>query len=185
MSNSIYEFGSFRFDATRRTLLCEGQPVTLTPKNLETLLVFLEHRERVLEKDELMELLWPDSVVEENNLTQNISALRKALGEKPNEQRFIKTIPGRGYRFVGELKEIADEPAEVSVVVEGEEGDRGTGRHGDTEMERWSDAATQRPGDTVTDQLSVPVLSQLPDRPVAPSPHATLRWRVAPSRCGL
>src|SRR5690348_13544850 len=99
MSNASYEFGSFRVDAARRTLLCDEQPVTLTPKNMETLLVFLENRGRVMEKDELMNLLWPDSAVEENNLTQNISALRKALGERPNEQRYIKTIPGRGYRF--------------------------------------------------------------------------------------
>jgi DNA-binding winged helix-turn-helix (wHTH) protein/TolB-like protein/tetratricopeptide (TPR) repeat protein len=130
MSKASYEFGSFRVDAARRTLLCDAQPVTLTPKNMETLLVFLENRGRVLEKDELMNLLWPDSVVEENNLTQNISALRKALGERPNEQRFIKTIPGRGYRFVAEVRVIPDDPAEmivrqsrISMVVEEEEQD--------------------------------------------------------------
>jgi len=130
MSNASYEFGSFRVDAARRTLLCDEQPVTLTPKNMETLLVFLENRGRVMEKDELMNLLWPDSAVEENNLTQNISALRKALGERPNEQRYIKTIPGRGYRFVAEVREIPEEPAEMivrqstmSVVVEEEEHD--------------------------------------------------------------
>ena len=133
MNKPNYEFGSFRFDPVRRTLWIEGQPVNLTPKNLETLAVFLENRDRVLEKEELMNLLWPDSVVEENNLTQNISALRKALGEKPNEQRFIKTIPGRGYRFVAEVRELSAEVAEaeelivqqskVSVVIEEEEND--------------------------------------------------------------
>jgi DNA-binding winged helix-turn-helix (wHTH) protein/TolB-like protein/cytochrome c-type biogenesis protein CcmH/NrfG len=133
MSKTIYEFGSFRFDTARRSLWGDGQPVTLTPKNLETLAVFLENRDRVLEKEELMNLLWPDSVVEENNLTQNISALRKALGEKPNEQRFIKTIPGRGYRFVAEVRELSTEvvgdeelivrQSKVSVVIEEEEND--------------------------------------------------------------
>jgi DNA-binding winged helix-turn-helix (wHTH) protein/TolB-like protein len=130
MIKASYEFGPFRVDATRRTLLCDAQPVTLTPKNMETLLVFLENRDRILEKDELMNLLWPDSVVEENNLTQNISALRKAFGEKPNEQRFIKTIPGRGYRFVAEVRVIPEQPVEmimqqsrISVVVEEEEHD--------------------------------------------------------------
>ncbi|MBI1762569.1 MAG: winged helix-turn-helix domain-containing protein [Acidobacteria bacterium] len=142
-SKSSYEFGGFRFDAAQRTLLCAGRPVALTPKNLETLLVFLQHRERVLEKEELMTLLWPDSVVEENNLTQNISALRKALGEKPNEQRFIKTIPGRGYRFVAEVRELAPEAAEaetlivqqskVSVVIEEEENDGEMERRGEGE----------------------------------------------------
>ena len=75
----IYEFASFRFDVGQRTLLRGGEPVALTPKNLETLQVLVEQRGRVLEKEELMTLLWPDSVVEENNLTQNISADRKSV----------------------------------------------------------------------------------------------------------
>lgn len=109
---SVYEFGSFRFDPTRRVLLlASGEPVALTAKNLHTLLVLIENRGRVLGKEELLSLLWPDSVVEENNLTQNISTLRKALGEKPNEQRYIKTIPGRGYRFVAEVRELTVEAA--------------------------------------------------------------------------
>lgn len=106
----IYEFAQFRLDPVRRALLsARREPIPLTPKNLETLLVLVENRDRVLGKEELIERLWPDSVVEENNLTQNISALRKALGERPNEQRFIKTIPGRGYRFVAEVREVKEE----------------------------------------------------------------------------
>ena len=154
MSKPTYEFGDFRFDTAQRTLLCDGQPVALTPKNLETLLVFLENRERVLEKEELMNLLWPDSVVEENNLTQNISALRKALGERPNEQRFIKTIPGRGYRFVAEVRELPDEvetlivqQSKVSVFIEEEE-----------ETERQKDRRAMQPiasGTTARRRLAV------------------------------
>jgi DNA-binding winged helix-turn-helix (wHTH) protein/TolB-like protein/predicted Zn-dependent protease len=123
----VYEFDSFRFDLANRVLLCDGRPVTLTPKNLETLAVLLENRGRVLEKEELMGRLWPDSVVEENNLTQNISALRRALGETPNAQRFIKTVPGRGYRFVADVRELTDgteelivQESKVSVVIEEE-----------------------------------------------------------------
>ena len=140
-----YEFGSFQFDPNHRSLLCDGQPITLTPKNLETLQVLLEQRGRVLEKDELLELLWPDSVVEENNLTQNISALRKALGDKPGEQRFIKTIPGRGYRFVADVREIAPatlivQESKLRVVIE-EEMEGGS----DGEKEGQSDRAIACP----------------------------------------
>ncbi|MFN7930113.1 MAG: winged helix-turn-helix domain-containing protein [Blastocatellia bacterium] len=134
----LYEFDAYRFDPAARTLLRDEQPLTLTPKNLETLQVLIEQRGRVLEKDELLELLWPDSVVEENNLTQNISALRRALGEKPGEQRFIKTIPGRGYRFVAEVREVADGTElivqeSVRVVIEEDSG-----------VERRSDRAKER-----------------------------------------
>ena len=77
----LYEFGPFRVDPLKRLLLRDGQPVALTSKCFDTLLVLVEHRGQVLHKDELMERLWPDTAVEENNLTQQISALRRALGE--------------------------------------------------------------------------------------------------------
>src|SRR5215211_547697 len=98
--NTFYEFGPFRMDPKSRVLLLEDAQVPLTPKAFETLLVLVENNGRVMSKDELMEALWPDSFVEEANLTVNISALRKALGESPNEHRYVVTIPGRGYRFV-------------------------------------------------------------------------------------
>jgi len=101
--NSV-EFGPFLLDPERRLLLRDGEPLTLTPKTLDTLIVLVRERARVVEKRELMELLWPDSVVDENNLTQQISALRKVLGERPDEGRYIRTVPGRGYRFVGEVQ---------------------------------------------------------------------------------
>jgi TolB-like protein/Tfp pilus assembly protein PilF len=101
----IHEFGGYRLDASRRQLFAaDGQPVTLTSRVFDTLLYFVEHRGELLDKATLMQAVWPDTVVEENNLNQAISALRRALGEKRDEHRFIVTDPGRGYRFVAEVR---------------------------------------------------------------------------------
>jgi DNA-binding winged helix-turn-helix (wHTH) protein/TolB-like protein/Tfp pilus assembly protein PilF len=102
-SDSIYEFGPFRLDTARRTLFRDGEPVGLAPKALDMLVVLVTHRGEVLEKDKLMDLLWPDSIVEEANLPLNVSALRKALGESPGERKYIVTIPGTGYKFAAEV----------------------------------------------------------------------------------
>src|SRR5262249_55107439 len=100
----LYEFGPFRLDARERLLLREGEAVPLTPKAFETLLLLVESAGHTLEKDELMSRLWPDIFVEEANLTNNISLLRKALEESPNGHEYIKTVPRRGYRFIGAVK---------------------------------------------------------------------------------
>jgi DNA-binding winged helix-turn-helix (wHTH) protein len=97
---AAYEFAAFRLDPAHRRLLRSGEPVPLTPKVFDTLLYLVEHRHAAVEKDELLRALWPDVVVEENNLGQAISKLRAALGEAPGDNRYITTIPGRGYRFV-------------------------------------------------------------------------------------
>jgi DNA-binding winged helix-turn-helix (wHTH) protein len=104
----FYEFGPFRMDTDRHLLLRAGEPVPLTSKAFETLLVLVEHSEDLVSKDELMKLLWPDSFVEESNLTQQVSMLRKALGESPQDHRYIVTMPGRGYRFAERVKEIPE-----------------------------------------------------------------------------
>jgi DNA-binding winged helix-turn-helix (wHTH) protein/tetratricopeptide (TPR) repeat protein len=101
----FYEFGPFRVDPGRRILLRETRPVVLTPKAFDTLLALIENRGRVLEKDELMRLVWADTVVEEANLSQNVFTLRKALGEGPQENAYIATVPRRGYQFVAEVRE--------------------------------------------------------------------------------
>jgi DNA-binding winged helix-turn-helix (wHTH) protein/Tfp pilus assembly protein PilF len=100
-----YEFGPFSVDAGRRLLLRNGEPVALAPKVLETLLALIEHRHRVLSKDELLRQVWGDTVVEEGGLARNVSVLRKALGEKPEDHQYIVTVPARGYRFVAEVRE--------------------------------------------------------------------------------
>src|SRR5687768_3303242 len=100
----VYEFGPFRLDAVERQLSREGTPVALTDKVFELLLLLVRHRGQALTKAELMDSLWPDTVVEENNLTVNISLLRKALGEGASERRYIETLSRRGYRFVAALR---------------------------------------------------------------------------------
>lgn len=101
-----YQFGAFQLLPNERLLLRDGRPVALTPKVFDTLLVFVENSGRLLTKDELMKLIWPHATVEEGNLSQNIFVLRKSLGEKPPEQRFIVTIPLQGYRFVAKVREL-------------------------------------------------------------------------------
>jgi len=96
----VYEFGDFHLDAEKRLLWRGDAPVPLTPRVFETLLYMVEHHDTVLDKERLMEAVWPDSIVEENNLTQNVSTLRRVFGETPGSHRFIVTVPGRGYRFV-------------------------------------------------------------------------------------
>jgi len=106
-TNRFYEFGPFRVDAGRQLLLRDGQPVPLTSKAFETLLVLIQHSEQMVSKDELMKQLWPDTFVEESNLTQHISVLRKALGESPQDHRYIVTMPGRGYRLAEKVREVS------------------------------------------------------------------------------
>jgi TolB-like protein/DNA-binding winged helix-turn-helix (wHTH) protein len=100
-----YEFPPFCIDPAKQVLLRDGERIPLTQKAFATLLVLLERRGHTVDKDELISRVWQGMVVEENNLTQCISALRKALGEKRDEHRFILTIPGQGYRFVAQVRQ--------------------------------------------------------------------------------
>ena len=102
----IYEFSDFRLDPARRLLLCNGKPVPLGARALDTLILLVQNKGRVLEKDELLKTLWPKTFVEEGNLSQNIFILRKALGDGQNGRSFIQTIPRRGYAFVGEVNQL-------------------------------------------------------------------------------
>lgn len=126
----FYEFGPFRIDTGERVLLRRPdtrspaadtrhltadtrqppwRPVPLTPKAFDTLLVLVENRGHILEKDQLMQRIWPDTFVEEANLANNISLLRKILGESEAEQTYIETIPKRGYRFSAAVRELRDD----------------------------------------------------------------------------
>ena len=111
----FYLFGAFRIDVIERVLFGERGAVPLTPKVFDTLLLLVENNNHVLGKQELIERIWPDSFVEDNNLAQNISILRKALGQSPGGQDYIQTVPKRGYRFVAEVREDWEEGAPVVV----------------------------------------------------------------------
>jgi TolB-like protein/DNA-binding winged helix-turn-helix (wHTH) protein len=106
-SQSRYEFGPFRLDTANHCLLRDGQPVPLTPKVFDLLKVLLNNNGRLVEKDELLKEVWPDSFVEEGNLNRNISILRKVLGEDSSGKPYIETVPKRGYRFIASVKKKA------------------------------------------------------------------------------
>ena len=103
-SNSCYEFGAYRLDTVERVLLRDGQPVPLTPKAFETLVVLVQNNGHVVEKDDLMKQVWQDTCVEEANLTQNIFTLRRVLEQSSEKPKYIETVPRRGYRFVAPVK---------------------------------------------------------------------------------
>src|SRR5215813_12633296 len=115
-------------DSGERILLRDGRLVELTPKEFDLLLVLVENRGRVVEKERLMREIWPDTAVEEGNLTTNISTLRKAL-EEGDGQRYVQTLPRRGYRFVGQVSQVIDggaglivqENAQSHIVIEQEQ----------------------------------------------------------------
>jgi len=126
-AKQLYEFGQFRLDPQERLLLRDGEPVPLSPKAFDMLLALVENGGRLLEKEELMRRLWPDSFVEEGSLAQNVSLLRKALGESDG-QKFIETVPRRGYRFIANVRAvqedaeiIAREHSTASIAGEGEQ----------------------------------------------------------------
>lgn len=116
-SRRSFEFGPFLLDVGKRLLLRHGEPVPLAPKVLDTLLALVEHRQDVVSKEQLLSLVWADSVIEEGGLARNISLLRKILGEKPDDHRYIVTVPARGYWFVAQVheREVDPEPAQAPV----------------------------------------------------------------------
>jgi DNA-binding winged helix-turn-helix (wHTH) protein len=101
----VYEFGPFRLDIAEHRLSRGGRPVRLTCKVFDLLTLLVRHSGHLISKDELLRAVWADSIVEENNLTVSMSALRKALGEKGAKRRYIETVHKIGYRFVAEVRE--------------------------------------------------------------------------------
>jgi DNA-binding winged helix-turn-helix (wHTH) protein len=110
--NDVLEFGSWRIDREQRLLTKESEVIPLAPKVFDTLLVLVESGGRMIEKETLLRKIWPDAFVEEGSLARNISTLRKALGESPQDQKYIVTVPRRGYRFVAKVSapEAANRP---------------------------------------------------------------------------
>lgn len=103
-----YRFDGFVVDPVRRRLSRAGDPVTITPKAFSILVILLERRGEVVDKEELIRRVWPETFVTDANLTQNVSSLRKALGERAHEHRYVITVPGRGYTFAAEVEEVEE-----------------------------------------------------------------------------
>jgi len=125
-TRQLYGFGPFRVDPEKELLLREDEAVPIAPKAFQVLLVLMHHSKQVVTKDDLLKTIWPDTFVEEANLSRNIFLLRKALGESPQDHQYIVTVPGRGYRFAedvqivpeGELDIVAASHATVQMQVE-------------------------------------------------------------------
>ena len=110
----LYEFGPFRVDAEKELLLRGEKAVPLTPKTFQILLVLMRRSQELVTKDDLMKMVWPDTFVEEANLSRNIFLLRKALGESPQDHQYIVTVPGRGYRFAEDVRLVPEQ--ELSII---------------------------------------------------------------------
>src|SRR6266545_4322264 len=112
MSNAnkeLYEFDKFRLDVAERLLSREGERVPLSEKAFETLCALVRRGNHLVRKDELLNEVWSDAIVEENNLDKNISLLRQVLGERTGKGKFIETVRGHGFRFVPEVREIEEQ----------------------------------------------------------------------------
>ena len=112
----VYEFSNFRVDPVMRQLSSGGAAMPLTARAFETLLVLLSNRGELVSKSDLLDAVWQDTAVEENNLTQQIAALRRAFGERAGEHRFIVTVPGRGYSFVAAVNEVEITGSEIVTI---------------------------------------------------------------------
>src|SRR5204863_181820 len=117
-SRRCFRFGSFVADMRKRLLWCDGALVSLTPKAFEILAVLLEHAGEVVEKEDLLARVWGNTAVEEATLARHISTLRRALHERPNEHRYIVTVPGHGYEFVAEVAVSENVPESLRHTVE-------------------------------------------------------------------
>jgi DNA-binding winged helix-turn-helix (wHTH) protein/TolB-like protein/lipoprotein NlpI len=114
--NVLYEFGPFQLDPPERLLLCGGQPVSLTPKAFDLLLTLVDRSGHLVEKEELLRLVWPGSFIEEGNLAVTISQVRKALNDDRGHHRYIETVSKRGYRFVAEVRRLDDDALVIASV---------------------------------------------------------------------
>src|SRR5215213_8361547 len=124
LSGHIHQFNEFAIDTEQKVLLRGGKAIPLAPKVFETLLALVENHGRIVLKEELMKRLWPDTFVEESNLTFNIQQLRKALGDNARKPVYIETIPRRGYRFIAAIAPSSISHTEVSPHQMRREGDK-------------------------------------------------------------
>lgn len=162
LERRLYQFDEFRVDPVRRLLLRDGEVVPITPKALSILLVLLERPGMVVEKNELIQRVWPDTFVTEANLTQNVSSLRKALGERANDRRYVVTVPSQGYAFAAEVREVPVEEAAAA-----------------RETEHLTDVGPVRVSPPTVEMEVVPPV------PLRPSPARPLRRRSWIALAGL
>ena len=118
--NVLYEFGPFQLDPPERLLLCDGQPVPLSPKAFDLLLTLVDRSGHLVEKEELLKAVWPGAFVEEGNLAVTVSLVRKALNDDRGHHRYIETVSKRGYRFVAEVKRLDEGEANPTGIKEAE-----------------------------------------------------------------
>src|SRR5262245_42569619 len=126
-NNLCYDFGPFRFDIALRVLTRDGEVISLGDKAAEVLLLLLRNAGYLVGKEDLMKEVWPDSFVEDSNLTQSVFTLRRVLGDDRLSARYIETVPRRGYRFVAEVKKIDVGPTSPQTGDDAEGGDNQTG----------------------------------------------------------
>jgi DNA-binding winged helix-turn-helix (wHTH) protein/tetratricopeptide (TPR) repeat protein len=112
-SRQLYGFGPFRVDPEKEVLLRNDEAVPLAPKAFQVLLVLMRHHQQLVTKDDLLKMVWPDTFVEEANLSRNIFLLRKALGENPQDHQYIVTVPGRGYRFAEDVQLVPERELDI------------------------------------------------------------------------
>lgn len=108
-SRQIFEFGNFRLDVERARLTKDGELVSLAPKAVSLLTILVKHHGRAVEKEELMETIWPGLVVEDSNLTQTVHILRKAISKHSDSNITIETLPRFGYRLIADIRECSRE----------------------------------------------------------------------------
>jgi DNA-binding winged helix-turn-helix (wHTH) protein/TolB-like protein len=154
----LYEFGPFQLDPPERLLLCEGQPVPMPPKAFELLVVLVERGGHLVDKDELLKIVWRGSIVEEGNLSVTVSFLRKALNDDRGLHKYIETVSKRGYRFVADVREV-DEPRSVP--------------------------ALPRPGETGEQSLAPVKLSTAVPEAATTTPARIPRWSILAAALGL
>ena len=134
----FYECGPFRLEPAEHRLTRDGSPVSLAPKTFELLVFLVQNQGRLVTKDQIMQAVWPDSFVEDSNLTVSISILRKTLGEKDGDLRYIETVPKKGYRFAASVKEVKSPGPEEDRI----ESDRGASRLTEVPRPESRDAAS-------------------------------------------
>ena len=181
-SQAIYRFAGFELDTLRRRLFGpDGSARPLSSRGYDALLYLVENRGRVIDKDELMRAVWPRTVVEENNLNQAVSSARRALGDNRDSPRFILTVAGRGYQFVGELEAERPQPAELEVAEAGV--DVATEAPAGTPVEAAADDVAATAPATWHDEGPAPAMAQEgpaqdpPQRPAPPSPAQHMNRR--------